>query len=108
MTAPVRLVVLYGGRSAEHDVSCVSALNVAQAIDPNRYDLRLIGITTDGRWVDATEAANRLAPGAPALPIPEGAGSRTLVPSEVAEQAGERAVVVLPLLHGPMGEDGTV
>ena len=52
----VRLLVLYGGRSAEHEVSCISALHVVRAVDPSRYDVRAIGITTDGRWVDATPA----------------------------------------------------
>jgi D-alanine-D-alanine ligase len=93
-------------------VSCVSALNVVQAVDPARYDLRLVGITTDGRWVDATHAAGRLAAGATALPAPEdvreSAGDHALLPTEVVADPAEGTVVVLPLLHGPMGEDGTV
>ncbi len=114
MSPRVRLVVLYGGRSAEHEVSCISALNVVQAVDPRRYDLRLVGITSDGRWVDATESAAKLAAGARALPTPgEGASDApgTLDARAIGSVVGEPAdgpLVVLPLLHGPMGEDGTV
>ncbi|HEX4862901.1 MAG TPA: D-alanine--D-alanine ligase family protein [Acidimicrobiales bacterium] len=107
----VRLFVIYGGRSAEHEVSCISALHVVRAADPDRYDLKVIGITTDGRWTDATPAILEGGTGGQiALPSPDtlaGRGSlepvRALTP---ADDAGP--LVVLPLLHGPMGEDGTV
>jgi D-alanine-D-alanine ligase len=116
MTAPeprIRLLVLYGGRSAEHEVSCVSARHVVAAVDPGRYDLRVVGITTDGRWVDATAA---LAGGLPtkALPSPDTVGGRdgqeaaALEPVDAVTTAGAGPLVVLPLLHGPLGEDGTV
>lgn len=109
---PVRLLVLYGGRSAEHDVSCVSALHVVAAIDRDRYDLRMVGITTTGRWVDTTAAALAAASsaGAPALPSPDAVlRERPSSESELATIASAGPeVVVLPLLHGPMGEDGTV
>src|SRR6058998_1226645 len=52
----VRLVVLFGGRSAEHEVSCVSALHVLRAADPARYRVVPIGITREGRWVEAADA----------------------------------------------------
>ena len=60
----VRLVVLFGGRSAEHDVSCVSAAHVLAAVDPERYDVVPVGITRDGRWLPprtpaALDAAGR-------------------------------------------------
>src|SRR5438128_539525 len=48
-----RLVLLFGGRSAEHDVSCVTAAHVLAAADPSRYDVVPVGITHDGRWVRA-------------------------------------------------------
>jgi D-alanine-D-alanine ligase len=106
----VRLVVLFGGRSAEHEVSCTSALHVLRAVDPTRYDVVPIGITRDGRWVETGRAA--LAQDAlAALPSPdEGSGPEvdpipTLVPAGGDDST---PVVVLPLLHGPMGEDGTV
>ena len=58
MPAPdrVRLVVLFGGQSAEHEVSCVSAFHVLRAADPERYDLEPVGITRDGEWVRADDA----------------------------------------------------
>jgi D-alanine-D-alanine ligase len=108
---PVRLVVLYGGRSAEHEVSCISAFHVTQAIDPERYAVRMIGITTEGVWVDTTAAALKSAAAAPkALPSPD-AVLRDEPGTEAdlaAVTAADPEVVVLPLLHGPMGEDGTV
>ena len=108
---PVRLVVLYGGRSAEHEVSCISALHVTGAIDPEHYDLRMIGITTDGVWVDTTAAALEAAATAPkALPSPDAVLKKE--PNTEADlatvTAADPELVVFPLLHGPMGEDGTV
>jgi D-alanine-D-alanine ligase len=100
MSERTRLVVLFGGQSAEHDVSCVTAASVLAAVDPARYELVPVGITTEGRWVAADDAMSALAAGATALP-PAG---REIAPESIA---GERTVV-FPLLHGPMGEDGTV
>ena len=67
MTAPdsdtperIRLVVLFGGRSAEHDVSCVSARHVLAAVDPGRCEVEPIGITRDGRWVQVEQARTAL------------------------------------------------
>lgn len=105
----VRLVVLFGGRSAEHEVSCVSALHVLRAADPTRYDVVPVGITRDGRWVEAADAVAALDGGAGALPDPDATRGRTLDPLPVvAPRSATEQVVVLPLLHGPMGEDGTV
>ena len=101
MSERTRLVVLFGGQSAEHDVSCVTAASVLGAVDPARYDVVPVGITKEGRWVAADDAMAALAGGATALP-PAG---REITPESIA--TGERTVV-FPLLHGPMGEDGTV
>ena len=105
-----RVVVLYGGRSAEHDVSCVTAVHVLKALDPDRYDVVPIGISQDGRWLldEATLAA--LKGGARELPGALEAAGREVSPfSQVVEAAeADAPVVVLPLLHGPFGEDGTV
>ena len=130
-----RLIVIYGGRSAEHEVSCISALHVVRAVDPARYDVKVVGITTGGRWIDVPSTALDAALGeVTSLPSPDtiegstvslgesaGRGLEAMVElaSGVAappagavsttstEEDAER-VVVLPLLHGPMGEDGTV
>lgn len=107
----VRLVVLYGGRSAEHEVSCVSAANVVAAIDRDRYDLRMVGITTAGEWVDATAAALGAGSAPLSLPTPDEVRNETnLLSAGPAALSAPDPVetVVLPLLHGPMGEDGTV
>jgi len=105
----IRLVVLFGGRSAEHEVSCVSALHVLRAADPDRYDLVPIGITRDGAWVAADDAVAALRRGAAALPSPD-EGDRVALDilHALAPRGVGAPVVAVPLLHGPMGEDGTV
>src|SRR5947208_4635770 len=104
MSERIRLVVLFGGRSAEHEVSCTTAVNVLQALDPARYDVVAVGVTHEGRWVLAEDAAKLLASGGPAaLPPSLSAEGPTVEPFEAVAQT-----VVLPLLHGPFGEDGTV
>ena len=106
----IRLVVLFGGQSAEHDVSCTSALNVLRAADEVRYDVVPVGITREGRWVSAADAVAALEAGARALPSPDTAPASAELepmPTVLPATTGER-IVVLPLLHGPMGEDGTV
>jgi D-alanine-D-alanine ligase len=106
----IRLVVLFGGQSAEHDVSCTSALNVLRAADQLRYEVVPVGITREGRWVSADDALAALEAGARALPSPDDAPASAELdpmPTVLPAVPGER-IVVLPLLHGPMGEDGTV
>jgi D-alanine-D-alanine ligase len=111
MTTPdrVRLVVLFGGQSAEHEVSCVTAAHVLRAADPGRYDLVPVGITPDGTWVQADEAAAALARGAAELPGRLDARGTAIEPQPaVTPTIADQPVVVLPLLHGTRGEDGTV
>ena len=106
--------MLFGGRSAEHDVSCVSARHVVAAADPGKYDVEPIGITREGRWVQAAEALEALGAGPGALPERLSAVGPAVDPlPALAADPGPRAggdgpTVVLPVLHGPMGEDGTV
>jgi D-alanine-D-alanine ligase len=87
------LVLLFGGRSAEHEVSCVTAAHVLAAADPARYDVVAVGITRDGRWVRAAPAPDALVADGPPVALEDLVGAGT---------------VVFPLLHGPFGEDGTV
>ena len=122
MTNRIRVLLLFGGRSAEHDVSRTSAVTVASALDPERYEVVPVGITREGRWLLAGEARAALAGSRDALPAAftvEGApvgeladpGRRALVPLDGdpgAPGAETPFDVVLPLLHGPYGEDGTV
>jgi D-alanine-D-alanine ligase len=110
-----RIAILFGGRSAEHEVSCVSARSVVDALDPDRYEALTIGIDRDGGW-HLVPAPPALEPGARHLPsVAPSAGNE----AELARSAGEAAIVgadgstapidvVFPLLHGPFGEDGTV
>lgn len=103
----IRLVVLFGGRSAEHEVSRVTAAHVLRAIDPARYDVHPVAITRQGDWVVAESAAKALAAGADALPEALEAAGLPVELATALDPAGGR-LVVLPLLHGPFGEDGTV
>ena len=115
----MRLVVLFGGRSAEHDVSCVSARHVVAAADAQKYVVEPVGITREGRWVQAAEATEALGAGPDDLPErlsavgPEVEPLPALAPGGDLRRTGRGAgpgglTVVLPILHGPMGEDGTV
>ncbi len=99
-------MLLFGGQSAEHDVSRATAVAVARALDPAKYDIVPVGITTDGRWLLAGKAQKMLAEGRDALPAAF-AVEGDLVPVPSASRTSE-VDVVIPLLHGPYGEDGTV
>ncbi len=112
MTKRLRVAVLFGGRSAEHEVSIASANSVIRALDPARYEVVPIGIGKDGRWLVGDSAqkllADTLRKGRHVLLPPE-PGGRGLLPFEA--KAGGRAVgidVVFPVLHGTYGEDGTM
>jgi len=99
----IRVAVLYGGRSSEHDISVMSGRSVIEALDPDRYDVVPVQIERGGAW--QLEAARPLA-------LEPGADSRSLVTrseSSPALPGGAGPIdVVLPVLHGPFGEDGTM
>ena len=105
-----RLVVLFGGRSAEHDVSCVSARHVLAAADTTRYEIIPVGIDRNGQWSLAETAVDTLA--ADTLPDRLDPSGPTWDPlprlTELAAGPGSTNVVVFPLIHGPLGEDGTL
>ncbi len=106
----IHLIVLFGGQSAEHDISCTTAAHVLRACDPARYRITPVGISRDGQWAVATSAAACLEQGPAALPGQLDPSGSPVSPSALladALDAGATTVVV-PLLHGPMGEDGTV
>jgi D-alanine-D-alanine ligase len=94
----VRVAVVAGGRSSEHEISVASARSVIEALDPDRYDVETIGIGRDGRWALNSGMKELDRPVAETLPVPTGSPPETL----------GRVDVVLPILHGPFGEDGTV
>ncbi len=92
--------VVFGGRSSEHGVSCLTAREVLAVIDRDKYDVVPIGITVDGRWVEETAVWDDLEPGT--LPSVRGG-----LPPFSWDRVRELDVV-FPLLHGPWGEDGTI
>ena len=116
-----RVAIVFGGRSSEHAISCVTAGSVLDAIDRTAYDVVPIGISTDGRWVLESGDTDRLQIKGPGeLPAVDGdrasiallreTDSADLVvhePSQPPRTLGE-VDVVFPLLHGPWGEDGTI
>jgi D-alanine-D-alanine ligase len=94
-----RVAVIAGGRSSEHEISVESARSVIEGLDPERYDVQTIEIHRDGRWELGPGGAKELErPVAETLPVPTGS----------APEALGQVDVVLPILHGPFGEDGTV
>ena len=124
MAKRLRVGILFGGRSGEHEVSLLSAASVLGAIDRDKFDVVPIGITKEGRWLaagdargllngDAGAVGRRLRAGDPeATP---GAkllheGIPTLLAPEPASQGtvGKAIDVVFPVLHGTFGEDGTI
>jgi D-alanine-D-alanine ligase len=119
MGEKVRVAVVFGGRSAEHAISCVSAGSVMAALDPDRYEVVPVGITRDGGWVLA-DPGQRLAitdgqlpevTGGTAVSLvgdPAGRGLAVLEPAAAIGPALTEVDVVFPVLHGAYGEDGTI
>jgi D-alanine-D-alanine ligase len=103
--ARTRLAILYGGRSAEHQVSVVSARSVMEALDPDRFEVVPIAITREGAWLLPDRSPLELAAAGGTLPEVEPAGTELAVRPE---QGVGGVDVVFPILHGPFGEDGTV
>ncbi|TCC31483.1 D-alanine--D-alanine ligase family protein [Kribbella sindirgiensis] len=112
-----RVAVVFGGRSSEHAISCVTAANVLQVIDRDKYDVVPVGISTSGHWVLESGDPERLSitdgklpeVDVTAMPVLFGANRELVVsePDQVPSTLGE-VDVVFPLLHGPWGEDGTI
>ncbi|OBI47330.1 D-alanine--D-alanine ligase A [Mycobacterium kyorinense] len=117
----IRVAVVFGGRSNEHAISCVSAGSILRNLDPRRFEVLAVGITPEGSWVltdgdpDALAITNRQLPGVTsasgaelALPAsPERAGQLVSLSPGAGEVLGS-VDVVFPVLHGPYGEDGTI
>ena len=104
MKRKIRVALLFGGRSAEHEISLRSAKNVAEAIDKSKYEVVAIGIDKSGHWLPPAESGRLLA-------------SASSVPLHISKDSGialiaggnkNKVDVVFPILHGPFGEDGTV
>ena len=133
----LRVGILFGGRSGEHEISLLSAASVFKAIDKEKFEVVPIGITKEGRWVTSGEAERLLSgkpheerhlragdpeatPGAAVLqngeaivvpPEPHGSGMQPFQTEALARRASDRAInvdAIFPVLHGTFGEDGTV
>lgn len=116
MPQKIRVGILFGGKSAEHEVSLQSAKNVIEAIDKNRYEVVLIGLDKKGRWLLNDTSHFLLNSNNPKLiKLNEASDCVALIPqsngkiSNLSNARFDAAVdVVFPILHGPFGEDGTV
>lgn len=104
----IRLLIVFGGQSAEREISCLTAAHVLRAVDSERYEVETIGIDKSGQFVSVdvpvadstTESAEVL----PLVPV----GPRCELSKLAASSTECEQTVVLPLLHGPFGEDGTI
>ena len=117
----IRVAVVFGGRSSEHEISCVTAGSVMSVIDPDRYEVVPVGITPSGNWVLTSgdpealriDAVTKALPSVSeegvelALPFDGPGRLMTVSPGQGTQRLAE-VDVVLPLLHGPFGEDGTI
>ena len=118
MSKKTRVAVIFGGRSSEHSISCISAGSVLRALDRSRYDVVPIGITRSGKWVLEADNADRLAiqngvfpevdaANSPVLFTADPTATELVVQSNVPEVL-QQVDVAFPVLHGPWGEDGTI
>ena len=99
----IRIVVLFGGRSGEHEVSIRSAASVISALDREKYEVVPVGITNEGQWLSPAESARLL----PAHSVGSlSTGTAVALPPQPGAATG--ADVVFPVLHGTFGEDGTI
>ena len=111
MSPRVRVAVLSGGRSSEHEISVASARSVLESLDPERYEAVTVEIDREGKWQLESGRARALDPGAVGE-LDEGEGRTAVetlpVPTESVPATLANVDVVIPVLHGPFGEDGTV
>ena len=112
----VRVGILFGGKSGEHEISLLSAQSVMRAMDQDKYDIIPIGITSEGRWLTGGDPLKALTGGqmtmhklleVPVVRHSASEVSRALVPGARTSRVPP-VDVIFPVLHGPMGEDGTV
>jgi len=114
----IRVAVIFGGRSSEHSISCISAGSVLRAIDRTRYEVVPIGITKSGKWVLEADDADRLTmqngifpevdPSNPPILFTADSTATQLVVQTSVPDLLAQVDVAFPVLHGPWGEDGTI
>ena len=115
MSRRMRVGVIFGGRSVEHEVSLVSARSILQNLDPARYEVIPIGITRQGKWVTSSDASRLLEDGLESgridpclLPGDPSAGGLVRLGNGLTSGAVSALDVVFPVVHGGHGEDGTL
>lgn len=107
------VAVVFGGCSSEHDISCISVQTVVKAMNPEKYDVILIGITKDGRWLLA-ESVQAIADGSwrdskvSAIILPDRGIHGVMLTDESGKSTCVRVDTAFPVLHGLYGEDGTI
>ena len=116
--AKTRVVILFGGASSEHSISCATASGVLSAIDREKYEVIPVGITREGLFVPAEDDVQKWALTAGELPVVEYEGKTIIWPTPGSKELSyqdENGIhslgnidVVFPVLHGPNGEDGTM
>lgn len=107
----LRIAILFGGRSSEHDVSVMSATNVMRALDPAKYDAIPVYVTREGRWLLSRFDGGMLdkpEEGTELTLLPGGEGRLLALPADGAPQELPRIDALFPVLHGLYGEDGSV
>ncbi len=118
MAKKIRVAVIFGGRSSEHTISCISAGSILRVIDQTKYEVIPIGITHEGKWVLESSDSSQLAvndgvfpkvndSNSPILFTPDPSSTHLLVQSEIPNELA-KVDVAFPVLHGPWGEDGTI
>jgi len=105
----VRVGIICGGKSSEHEISCVSANGILGAIDRNKFEPVLIGITKSGKWLLLPADTSFMIQNG-ALPVVPESGVEISVTSQGLFSGGKNLAidVAFPILHGPYGEDGTI
>ncbi|MBI2631174.1 D-alanine--D-alanine ligase [Candidatus Nomurabacteria bacterium] len=107
MKKKLKIGVLFGGKSAEHEVSLQSARNVINSLDKSKYEIVPMGITKEGRWLLSNTSNYLLNSNNPKL-IKLNAASREIVPINDEVRVKEKIDVIFPVMHGPFGEDGAM
>ena len=111
--AKLRVGLLFGGRSVEHEVSIASATSILESLDPSRYEVQLIGVSRDGRWrVSGSEMPpeRTIQRGTEVIPpwLPGQRALETLAPTRASNGEGVGVDVIFPIIHGSFGEDGAL
>jgi D-alanine-D-alanine ligase len=105
----VRVGLLFGGRSVEHEVSLASATSIHAALDPTRYDVTLIAVDREGQWhLGNPELPPEATTRGEVVHLPAVPGEGTLVPASSPLHPGTRLDVIFPIVHGRGGEDGSL